>query len=91
MATTKITITLDAEQVRSIRELVEAGKASTVSGFVQHAVRQALDDVAGWRQLMESALRETGGPMTKAERAWADSVLDTAAKPKTRPRRRSAA
>jgi Arc/MetJ-type ribon-helix-helix transcriptional regulator len=44
MATKKVTVTLDAAQVDQIRSLVEAGTASSVSGFVQHAVAVALDD-----------------------------------------------
>jgi Arc/MetJ-type ribon-helix-helix transcriptional regulator len=75
MATTKITVTLQDDQVRAIRDLVAAGKASTVSGFVQHAVGVALFDAAGWQEMMNDALRQTGGPLTKKERAWADELL----------------
>ena len=50
-------------------------QAATVSGFVAHAVSVSLDDVAGWGALLAEALCETGGPLTDAERAWADSVL----------------
>ncbi|MCC5953790.1 MAG: hypothetical protein JJU45_16985 [Acidimicrobiia bacterium] len=55
MATKKVTITLEAEQVEQVRMLVDAGRAASVSGFVQHAVAVALDDVAGsggrcWRR-----------------------------------------
>jgi Arc/MetJ-type ribon-helix-helix transcriptional regulator len=75
MATTKITITLPDDQVQAIRELVAAGKASTVSGFVQHAVGIALFDAAGWQAMLNDALRQTGGPLTKEERAWADTLL----------------
>jgi Arc/MetJ-type ribon-helix-helix transcriptional regulator len=34
MATTRITVTLPDEQIHSIPELVAAGKAGSVSGFV---------------------------------------------------------
>lgn len=76
MATTKVTITLDDEQLESVRQLVEAGKADSVSGFVRRAVEVALADVAGWGAMLGLALEETGGPLNAAERAWADSVLD---------------
>jgi Arc/MetJ-type ribon-helix-helix transcriptional regulator len=76
MATTKITITLQDDQVNAIRGFVAAGKASSVSGFVQHAVSIALFDAAGWRTMLDDALRQTGGPLTKQERAWADALLD---------------
>ena len=49
--------------------------APSVSGFVQHAVAVALDDVAGWGVMLAEALRETGGVLSDDERAWADDVL----------------
>ena len=76
MATKKITITLAQEQVTDVKALVAAGAATSVSGFVQHAVAVALDDVLGWASMLETALDETGGPLTDAERVWADGVLD---------------
>jgi Arc/MetJ-type ribon-helix-helix transcriptional regulator len=75
MAFKKVTITLRDEQVEQIRNLVSAGRAASVSGFVQHAVGVALDDVAGWGAMLAQALAETGGPMTADERAWADEAL----------------
>jgi len=75
MATKKVTITLDAAQLDRIRALVGAGTAPSVSGFVQHAVGVALDDVAGWGALLAEALRETGGALSDEERAWADEIL----------------
>ena len=75
MASKKVTITLDETQLDWIRALVESGTAASVSGFVQHAVGVALDDVAGWGALLAEALRETGGALSDGERAWADEVL----------------
>ena len=72
----KVTVTLPGEAVEAIRALVADGRASSVSGFVQHAVTVALDDVAGWGAMLAAALDETGGPLTDEERAWADQVLD---------------
>ena len=77
MATKKVTITLDEEQLARIRVVVDEGKASSVSGFVQHAVGVALDDVAGWGALLARALSDTGGELTEDERGWADQVLGT--------------
>jgi hypothetical protein len=48
---------------------------TTVSGFIQHAVAVALDDVAGWGALLAEALRETGGALSDDERSWADEIL----------------
>jgi Arc/MetJ-type ribon-helix-helix transcriptional regulator len=75
MATKKVTVTLDEAQLDRIRVLVAAGTAPSVSGFVQHAVAVALDDVAGWGALLAEALRDTGGTLSDSERAWADEVL----------------
>jgi Arc/MetJ-type ribon-helix-helix transcriptional regulator len=75
MASKKVTITIDETQLASIRSLVESGAASSVSGFIQHAVGVALDDVAGWGAQLAEALRATGGALTKEERAWADDIL----------------
>ncbi len=81
MATKKVTVTLDEVQLDQIRSLVRAGTASSVSGFVQHAVSVALDDVAGWGAMLAEALSRTGGPISGEERAWADGVLGTDSRP----------
>jgi Arc/MetJ-type ribon-helix-helix transcriptional regulator len=75
MASKKVTITLDEAQLDRVRALVEGGTAPSVSGFIQHAVGVALDDVAGWGALLAEALRETGGALSDDERAWADETL----------------
>jgi Arc/MetJ-type ribon-helix-helix transcriptional regulator len=75
MATKKVTITIDEDQVERIRALVGSGAASSVSGFVQHAVGVALDDVAGWGAMLADALTDTGGELSRQERRWADGVL----------------
>jgi Arc/MetJ-type ribon-helix-helix transcriptional regulator len=75
MATTKITITIEDSQLREVRALVEAGRSPNISAFVKHAVAVALSDAAGWREMLAGALEQTGGPLTKKERAWADGVL----------------
>jgi Arc/MetJ-type ribon-helix-helix transcriptional regulator len=81
MATRKVTITLDEAQLDQIRSLVQARTAPSVSGFVQHAVSVALDDVAGWGAMLAEALRQTGGALSDDERAWADDVLGTSSRP----------
>ncbi|MDQ6615266.1 MAG: ribbon-helix-helix domain-containing protein [Actinomycetota bacterium] len=75
MATKKVTVTLDERQLDRIRGLVDSGTASSVSGFVQHAVGLALDDVTGWGALLADALRDTGGELTAEERHWADEAI----------------
>ncbi len=77
MATKKVTVTLDEEQLEQIRRLVDKGQASSVSGFVQHAVGISLEDVAAWGDMLAEALAQTGGPLTKEERAWVGAALGT--------------
>ena len=57
MATSKITITLPDDQIDEIRALVGAGEAANVSAFVKYAVGVALSDAAGWREMLQDALR----------------------------------
>lgn len=75
MATKKVTITLEEEQLEAIRALVASGAAASVSGFVQHAVRISLEDVDVWDAMLTASLEATGGPMTDEERRWVDEVL----------------
>ena len=89
MATTKLTITLRDDQLHAIREFVGAGKASSVSAFVQHAVGIALFDAAGWKATLHEALRQTGGALTKEERAWADGLLHTPENHRSEQKKRS--
>jgi Arc/MetJ-type ribon-helix-helix transcriptional regulator len=86
MATTKVTITLEDDQLEEIRSLIAAGKTANVSAFVKHAVGVALHDAAGWSEMLAGALHETGGPLSRKERAWADALL---ARRTRTPRRRS--
>ena len=85
MATRKVTVTLDEAQLEQIRSLVHAGTAASVSGFVQHAVAVALDDVSGWGAMLAEALQQTGGALSDDERSWADDVLGTGRGTGTRP------
>lgn len=75
MATMKVTVTLDVEQLAQVRALVAAGTSPTVSAFVKHAVGIALLDAAGWSAMLAESVENTGGPLTARERKWADGVL----------------
>jgi Arc/MetJ-type ribon-helix-helix transcriptional regulator len=90
MATTKVTVTLPTEQLKAIRKVVDAGSAKSVSAFVQHAVEVSLSDVAGWGALLAEALEQTGGPLTSAERRWADGLLSARSRKPTKKRKRAA-
>lgn len=71
----RLTVSIDDDQLDEVRRLVAAGQVANVSAFVKHAVEVALHDAAGWRQMLDGALKETGGPLSKKERAWADALL----------------
>jgi Arc/MetJ-type ribon-helix-helix transcriptional regulator len=90
MATTKITVTLPDSQIEEIRALVESGQTASISAFVKHAVGVALFDAAGWREMLQDALQQTGGPLTKKERAWADALLDSPRQGKHARKRKAA-
>jgi Arc/MetJ-type ribon-helix-helix transcriptional regulator len=83
MATKKVTVTIEEDHLERIRSLVDAGAASSVSGFVRHAMGVALDDVAGWGAMLAEALSETGGELSREERRWADEVLGVRRSAKT--------
>jgi Arc/MetJ-type ribon-helix-helix transcriptional regulator len=91
MATTKVTITLDEADVQRVREVVAAGKAANVSGFVQRAVKVAFDAEAELGAMLAGALEQTGGPLTGDERAWADAVIQGKQVRARPPKRRKAA
>jgi Arc/MetJ-type ribon-helix-helix transcriptional regulator len=86
MATTKITITLPDPQLEEIRKRVAAQDAPSVSGFIQHAVQESLENAARFRAMVDAALKETGGPLKPRERAWARKML-SARKRGTKPRK----
>jgi Arc/MetJ-type ribon-helix-helix transcriptional regulator len=85
MATRKVTVTLEVSQVARIGVLVAEGVSGSVSGFVQHAVSTALDDLAGWDAVLGEGLASSGGELSADERAWADRVLGIGAAPGRMP------
>lgn len=75
MATKKVTITLDENELTRIRELVAEGMARSVSAFVQNAVTSNLDDATIWKKMLADSLEKTGGPPTDEETAWLDQLF----------------
>jgi Arc/MetJ-type ribon-helix-helix transcriptional regulator len=87
--TTKFTITLDNAQFDAIKRIVATGEAASVSAFVKKAIETALIDAKSWDQMLHEMLEATGGPLTDAERRWADTILGHHPAKVPRPRRRS--
>jgi Arc/MetJ-type ribon-helix-helix transcriptional regulator len=77
MATTKLTITLPDRQLEEIRRRVAAQESTSVSAFIQQAVRKSLENAAEFRAMIDEALKSTGGPLTPKERAWARRMLSS--------------
>lgn len=75
MATKKVTVTLDEVDLARVKSMVAEGRVSSVSRFVQHAVRMSLDDVTEWDTEVALALAATGGSLTAVEQRWADGLL----------------
>ena len=73
MTREKIAVSLPAELVRAAKSAVKAGRAASVSGYVEAALSAHIanaDDA--W---IDTWLEETGGPLTPEEIAWADRAL----------------
>lgn len=72
--TTKIAISLPDELVERARQAVDSGDAASVSAYIADAMtaRARRENSA---TLLSEMLAESGGPMTKAERAAADRLL----------------
>jgi Arc/MetJ-type ribon-helix-helix transcriptional regulator len=90
--TEKVTVTLPIEQVAAIRALVEGKRVASVSGFLQHAVGLALEDVVEFERMLDEDLEASGGPLTDEEIRWADGILGhgpRVAMPKSMEQRRA--
>jgi Arc/MetJ-type ribon-helix-helix transcriptional regulator len=73
-STAKIAISLPKEVAEGARRAVRSGRAASVSAYVTAALEEKvkLDDLSG---LLAEMLRESGGPLTSAERRAADRLL----------------
>ena len=84
------TSTIRSGTAHEIRALVAAGAAGSVSAFLKHAVGVALFDAAGWKEMLQDALQQTGGPLTRKERAWADALLSPQGQKRSSRKRKAA-
>jgi len=74
MATRKITITVEQQDLARIREMVQTGTVTSVSGFVQQAVTQSLDADRLLNDYLAAAIA-VDGPLTTSEVAWLDDLF----------------
>ena len=77
MAATKnrLTVSVDADTADQVKALVAQGGASSVSAYVEHAVKCQLAADADFDLLLATMLDETGGPLTDDERAAVSHLL----------------
>ncbi len=75
----KTTITIDEDVLDQVRALVAAGSASSVSAYIEHAVRAQLTAETEFDSVIEEILAATGGPATTAERSGARALLTDSA------------
>jgi Arc/MetJ-type ribon-helix-helix transcriptional regulator len=74
MTHAKIAVTLPEDLVAAVRRAVKEGHAKSVSGYIAKAVTRQVRD-SELEKLLEEMLAETGGPLTAAEKKWADGAL----------------
>ena len=88
MTVAKIAISLPEPLVAHARQQVRRGRATSVSAYVAKAVAAQAenDDLSA---MLDEMLAASGGPMTRAERAWADAALGLRSKRRRRPVSRS--
>ncbi len=74
MTRAKIAVSLPPDLVAAARKAVTDGRAASVSGYVESALRTQVeqDDLETW---VAGLLDSSGGPMTDAERAQLDERL----------------
>jgi len=72
--TIKIAVSLPDHLVTAARRAVKHGHAASVSAYVAEAMA-AYQDEHRFDAMVDDILQRTGGPMTDAEKAWADDLL----------------
>lgn len=73
MTREKIAVSLPPELVQAARHAVRAGRAASVSGYVEAALAaHVAHDSDAW---IDAWLEETGGPLTEQEIARAEKAL----------------
>jgi hypothetical protein len=75
MTAKKIAITVPEKTLAAARRAVKSGKAANLSAYFSRAVeKQTMND--DLETMLDEWAEETGGPLTAAEKAWADAALD---------------
>jgi Arc/MetJ-type ribon-helix-helix transcriptional regulator len=75
----RTTITIDSEVLNQVRSAVAAGAATSVSAYIEHAVRGQLAAETEFDGVIDEILSETGGAATTAEKSAAAALLSDSA------------
>ena len=88
MTMQKIAVSLPRPLLASARRAVREGRAGNVSAYVASALEEKtkLDELA---LLLDEMLAESGGPLTPAERRWADRAFGVPPRARKLPRKRA--
>ena len=72
----KIAITIDSDLLDRVKSNVEAGRARSVSAYIEHAVVNEVAADTDFESMLAEIFEATGGPPTDEERAEARRILD---------------
>ncbi len=89
MTTVKIAVSLPERLVAHAKRTVRKGGADSVSAYIAGALEQRAQH-EDLEALLHEMLRESGGPLTKAEQRAADEALGLRAPRRRRPAPKSA-
>jgi antitoxin ParD1/3/4 len=70
----KIAVSLPSRAAENVRRAVRNGHAPSVSAYITSAIEEKYKNET-LAEFLDEMLEETGGPMTSAEKRWADRVL----------------
>ena len=71
----KVAVSISPVLLRKVKSVVARKRSKSVSAYVGHAIAAQLAAEADFDVLLETALAETGGAATSAERARARKLL----------------
>ncbi|MGF1600302.1 MAG: hypothetical protein ACFCVK_25955 [Acidimicrobiales bacterium] len=75
----KTTITIAADVLDQVRASVASGDATSISAYIERAVRGQLAAETEFDTVVTDILAATGGPVTTSEKAAAESILSSPA------------
>lgn len=78
MTKPKVAVTMDRHVLDAVKAKVAAGEATSVSAYVEDAVRESLSAEEQWQAMYAEVMDATGGPPTREELEQIDRELGDA-------------